>query len=329
MQELSSDILNKSIGQNNGSSSETQPEVRFLTLPIIVLLASICLLTTALNALVIYLIYKKKTLRTLTNMFLTSLAFSDLISGLVVIPLFVICSMGRVFPHCVSSAMLIRFTTISSVCHVLLIAFDRYIDIVHPLQHLSLITKCRAIAATFVVWLVSFVASIVQLSWYGLDETLMREYQERTEDIDLKYTTACTVLFFAVPLLLMCYIYGRIFYISFKHGKSERQLRNALQQQARGVRHYAWRGNSVLLIMMVIFVGCWLQYFIIMLRDHTESSQLSSIPLWADRLLVIIRFIPPLSNPLLCTLSKHDFRSALKTVVFQRILKGLSVDLRD
>ena len=329
MQELSSDTLNRSIGRNNGSSNETHPEVRFLTLPMIVLFAFICLLITAANALVIYLIYKKKTLRTLTNMFLTSLAFSDLISGLVGISLLVICSLAKVFSHCVSSTMFIRFTAISSVCHVLLIASDRYIDIVHPLQHLSLITKCRAIAATFVVWLVSFVAAIIQLSWYGLDETLMKEYQERTEDLDLKYSEACIVLFFAVPLLLMCYMYGRIFYISFKHSKSDRQLSNALQQQARGMRHYAWKGNSVLLIMIVIFVGCWLPYFLTMLRDHAKSSQLSSIPSWVDRLLVVIHFLPPLSNPLLCTLSKHDFRSALKTVVFQRILKRLSIKLRD
>ena len=309
---------NTSLGLNNGSNNETYPEqLRFLSPPLIVLFAFICLLIIATNSLIIYLIFRKKILRSITNMFLTSLAFSDLIYGLVGFPLFIICCLKEFIYICVSSVIFVRFTVISSVCHVLLVAFDRYIVIVHPLKYPLLVTKKRALIAIIFVWLFSFTASSIQLSWYGFDETSLTAFEDETENIDVKYSKTCIALFFALPLVLMCFIYGHIFYISFKHSKGDRQLSNALRQAPRALRH-EWRGNSVLLILLVIFASCWLPFFLAMLGDHMESSQLSHMPLWVERFLVLLRFIPPLSNPLLCTLSKHDFRCALKAEVFQR-----------
>ena len=140
---------------------------------------------------------------------------------------------------------------------------------------------------------------------------------EETEGLDVKYSKTCIVLFFAVPLVLMCYIYGHIFYVTFKLARRDRQLSSSLQQPTRSVLH-EWRGRSVLLIMLVIFTGCWLPYFLAMLGDHKESSQLSHSPVWVQRLLAVLGFIPPMSNPLLCTLVKKDFRQAVKEVVFRR-----------
>jgi len=331
MRELSGASLgaaNTSLAQSNGSNNETYPEqVQVFSPPLIVLFALICLLIISANGLIIYLICRKKTLRSITNMFLTSLALSDLVFGLAGFPLLAICSFRGFISLCVSSVIFIRFTAISSVCHVLLIACDRYVAIIHPMQHPSLVTKRRAIIATFFVWLFAFAVSIIQLSWYGFNKAAMTEYKAETENIDVVYSKTCIVLFFVFPLVLMCYVYGRIFYISFKHIKKDRQMSCSLQQAPRSLRH-EWRGKSVLLIMMVIFIGCWLPFFLTILEHHKQSSESSPSPVWLTRLLVVLRFIPPLSNPLLCTMSKHDFRSAVKAEVLQKILKKLSVDFR-
>ncbi|KAJ7380943.1 hypothetical protein OS493_004531 [Desmophyllum pertusum] len=305
----------------NTSSNVTEPEYEdpLLPSPLIVLLSIICLLIITVNGLVIFLIYKKKTLRTLTNMFLTSLALSDLMSGLVGIPLLLICLTREIINVCVSSVIFIRFTAISSVCHVLLIACDRYIFIVHDMKYDSLVTKRRAIITTIAVWLVSFTAAVIQLSWYIFHGIDFAAFVEITEDLNKQYSVACIVLFFAVPLLLMCYIYGCIFYISFKLKESDRQIRSSFQQPSRSLLP-KWRGRSVLLITVLIFAGCWLPYFVAMLGDYMESSKRSSmqIPVWVERLLVFLSFIPPLLNPILCTLAKRDFRRALKEVVSGR-----------
>ena len=284
-----------------------------------------CLLIVLVNGLVIFLIHKKESLKTLTNMFLASLALSDLMSGLLGIPLLVICLVRDLINDCVSSAIFIRFTAISSVCHVLLIACDRYIFIVHGMQYHSLVTKQRAIATTIAVWLFSLLASVIQLSWYLFYEIAFTEYDEITEDLNRKYSIACIVLFVAVPLLLVCYIYGRIFQISFKSNKTDRQTGRNLQQPSRSLLH-EWRGRSVLLITIVIFAGCWLPYFVAMLDDYMNTSEQSLMPIWAQRLLLFLGFIPQILNPILCTLAKKDFRRAVKQVVLQRKKKNVSVD---
>ena len=311
---------NTSCMENNGSSNKTeaQNEDTLLPPPLIVLLSFMCLLIVAVNGLVIFLICQRKILRTLTNMFLASLALSDLMSGLVGIPLLVICLVKDIIKVCVSSTIFIRFTAISSVGHILLIASDRYIFIVHDMKYQSFVTKWRAMAAIFVIWLLSFLASVIPLSWHTLDEAAITEFETRTEDIDIKYSLACIALFFVVPLLFMCYIYGRIFYISFKSNKSDRQLNKNLQQPSCRSLLQGWRGRSVLLITMVIFVGCWLPFFLMVLDAHMESSPLSPLPVSTERLLVFLGFFPPLLNPVLCTLAKKDFRNALKEVVFRR-----------
>ena len=303
----------------NGSSNETEAEAEytFLPSPLIVLLAFMCLLIVTVNGLVIFLIYKKKSLRTLTNMVLASLALSDLMSALLGIPLLIICLVRDVIKVCVSSSIIIRFTAISSVCHVLLIACERYIFIVHSINYHFLVTKRRAMGAILAIWLLSFLASVIQLSWQNLQEEALTEFDETAEEIDIKYSVTCIVLFFAIPLLLMYYLYGHIFYISFKRKKRDRQLNKNFQQAHRSVLE-EWRGRSVLLITMVIFAGCWLPFFLMVLDEHMQSSPFSPLPVLVERLLIFVGFIPQLLNPVLCTLVKKDFRRALKEVFLTR-----------
>ena len=223
---------------NNGSSNgtETVEEESFLSSSLTVLLAFVCALIVVANGIVVYLIYRKKTLRSLTNMFLTSLAFSDLISGLVGFPLLIRCLQSNILNICVSSTIFYRFNAISSICHVLLIACDRYIAIVYSLKQSYIVTKWRAIGATVFVWLFPFASSVIPLSWCSLDESSLTDYAEETEHFDVKYSKTCIVLFFAVPLVLMCYFYGYIFFISFKLVKSDRQLSNAGSAAANTIR---------------------------------------------------------------------------------------------
>ena len=308
---------NVSVPSNRGNFSRSKidsEQAELLSTSLIVVLSFMCLLIVTVNGLVIFLIHKKKTLRTFTNMFLTSLAISDLLSGLVGIPLILICLVTDILPVCVASAIFIRFTAISSVCHVLLIAVDRYAFIVHFIKYRSIVTKRRSIIAVVVVWLISLVATVIQLSWYIFYETALTEYKEMTEKLNKLYSLACVILFFAMPLILMCYIYGRIFYISYQYIKNDRQLCATFQQPCRSLLH-EWRGRSVLLITMVIFAGCWLPFFLAMLHDYMESSEQPAMAVWAQRLLVFLGFTPSMLNPILCTLAKKDFRRALKEVV--------------
>ena len=82
-------------------------------------------LIVLVNGLVLILVLKKKHLRTITNLLLCSLALSDLMTGLASIPLFMACSILHQSGLCISADQMLRFTSVSTVCHLLVISVDR------------------------------------------------------------------------------------------------------------------------------------------------------------------------------------------------------------
>lgn len=309
-------IDNSSSYGNNCSSNQDQGEESepVFSTPMIAVLSLIGLLAVIINGMVIFLMFKRKVLRSLTNVFLGSLALSDLVTSLFGIPVLVACSETQIFKICVVSRIFYQFTAVSSICHVLLVAFDRFLAIVHPLKRNSLVTKRRAVSAILFIWLLSFLTSIVRLSWEKYDDTSSTNCTQDDQDFDVEYNVILFCFFFAVPFITMCSIYGHIFYISFMLTRRDRRLNSALRTESRSTLH-EWRGRSLLVIMMVIFVGCWLPFFLSVLGDSLNNQESSTSDVRTQRLLVVLAFIPPLLNPLLCTLAKKDFRRVLRELI--------------
>ena len=309
-------IDNSSSYGNNCSSNQDQGEASepLLPTPMIAVLSLIGLLAVVINGMVIFLMFKRKVLRSLTNVFLGSLALSDLVTSLFGIPVLVACLETEIFKICLVSRIFYQFTGVSSICHVLLVAFDRFLAIVHPLKRNSLVTKRRAVSAILFIWLLSFLTSTIRLSWVKYDDTSSTNCTQDDQDFDMKYNVILICVFFVVPFITMCSIYGHIFYISFMLARRDRRLNSALRTESRSTLH-EWRGRSLLVIMMVIFVGCWLPFFLSVLGDSLNNQESSTSDVRTQRLLVVLAFIPPLLNPLLCTLAKKDFRRVLRELI--------------
>lgn len=309
-------IDNSSSYGNNSSSNQDLGEESepLLPTPMIAVLSLIGLLAVVINGVVIFLMFKRKVLRSLTNVFLASLALSDLVTSLFGIPVLVACLETDIFKICVVSRIFYQFTAVSSICHVLLVAFDRFLAIVHPLKRNSLVTKRRAVSAILFIWLLSFLTSTVRLSWEKYDDTSSTNRTQDDQDFEMEYNVILICFFFVVPFITMCSIYGHIFYISFMLARRDRRLNSALRTESRSTLH-EWRGRSLLVIMMVIFVGCWLPFFLSVLSDSLNNQESSTSDVRTQRLLVVLAFIPPLLNPLLCTLAKKDFRRVLRELI--------------
>ena len=87
----------------------------------------ICLavLIVFVNGLVLVLMARKKYLRLITNLLLCSLAVSDLLTGLVSVPLFITCNIVRQSAICILQDQMSRFISSSIVCHLLSVTTDR------------------------------------------------------------------------------------------------------------------------------------------------------------------------------------------------------------
>ena len=260
------------------------------------------------NGVEIILMVWKEVLRTVSNMFLVSLAVSDLLFGLVGIPLFIVCSIKMSVIVCVFSALVVRFTAISSVFHLLAIACDRYTMIVHSMTYQQRLTKPRATVVIAFIWSLAFVSSFIQLAWYKAS-TNFEQLKDGAMQFDKVYLLFVLIIFLFVPLLSMLVMYSHILVISLRHIFAVRRRQRNLDQPLPPIVHDL-RGTFILATMMVIFVGCWLPFFLQILQDHVSETFFIISQEWGYCVIFYLRFLPPLTNPVLCAFCKRDFRRA-------------------
>lgn len=267
-------------------------------------------LIVILNSIVLALMRRKERLQTLSNTILASLAVSDLLSGLFGIALFFGCSVAIMAGHialCVSSTLFMRFTAVSTVLHFLLVACDRHIMITFSLRYQALVNKCRVRGALIAIWLMSTLVATVELTWF---ETKITKGSMEKDKI---YSILFIVVFLAVPLLSILCIYGHIIVVSTRHLLALRARRTNLKDEATNARSIArdLRGTVILISTLVVFAGCWFPFFLMILQDYLGARIISTTS-WRLCLLLFARFIPPVTNPVLCALCKRDFRDGLR-----------------
>ena len=85
----------------------------------------LAVLIVTVNSLVLVLIARKKYLRSITNLLLCSLAVSDLLTGLVGVPMFITCNVIRERGPCLGEEEMSRFISASIVCHLMAVTTDR------------------------------------------------------------------------------------------------------------------------------------------------------------------------------------------------------------
>ena len=274
------------------------------------------------NSLILLLIWRKRRLRTTSNMILASLATNDLLTGLLAVPMVIACSATLQFDLCIAMDILNRFLAFSSVGHLILLSIDRYIRVTKLLQYPIIVTPERLRWALGFAWVFALVASMIQLSWI-----LTTVDEEALIRIELGYDFFHMAALVVVPLFLMSVIYTRIFISLRRHSNrinSELSGRSSSRVHA-GRRKVNEKKIALLFIAMInVFICGLFFYFLWALMEDMEVAGLYSISPKAMNMIItsisFFRFLTALCNPLLCTFMKQDFLDALKT---------FSTELRD
>lgn len=260
------------------------------------------------NSLVFVLAWHMKYLRTKTNFFLLSLAASDLLAGVLVIPLVISCNVVRVNESiCIAMDICQRGLAISTILHLSSAVMERYLKISSPFKYASIATKPRIAAVLISVWITAMSVSLAQLLLISSPD-IMNTY--------LIYNATVLSLFVFVPFIVTVAAFIRIYVIMKQSKKSRQNLttlgNNNKVQRKKKQRRNVKRSLIVYFVMLVCFACAWFPYFFLTLLIDLDTSLMTRIPQWVNVMLFFLKVSSALFNPFLFTFFKADFQRALQ-----------------
>ncbi|KAM9377459.1 histamine receptor H2a [Pholidichthys leucotaenia] len=301
-----------------------------------VILSLLILLTVSGNVLVCLAVCASRRLRCLTNCFIVSLAVTDLLLGLLVLPFSALLQLNDEWPlgagFCNFYISMDVMLCTASILTLLAISVDRYLAVTMPLRYASLVLPWRVTVAMASVWTVSVAVSFlpIHMGWNTVNGTVQNRGPWASErrccfELNRPYVLTDSLLTFYLPLVAMCWTYLRILRIA------RSQAKRIVSSRPSSITCYNCSNSSSKCVTMVssvtavtlrehkatvtlaavigAFVVCWLPYFILFtilgLKEHPDPSTVPEFPI-----VLWLGYTNSALNPILYGALNRDFRSA-------------------
>ena len=305
-------------GNQSGTPLLLAPPLNYKIVAQLVPLAVVIVLV---NSLVMVLFCKRHQLRTPANYILLGLALSDLLTGAVNIPLFLINMMRVVQPPADNEplAFLVpvchNFLAVLAAFHILAITAEKFIAIRFPFKRrLFGMKMARRILAG--IWLASAVISFFPFALYS------KRRDQVWPKLQLAHAIFCIVIVFLVPYSFM--ICAQI--IMFKTiSRSGQLMINDQDKNCSRARKKLKNERKCLFVfstMAAVYAICWLPWFVLTVVFSLQPLVMLHVdPILVEKnaqAFMIIRYLSSIINPLLYTFFKRDFLGAFKVLVLKK-----------
>ncbi|XP_038577878.1 trace amine-associated receptor 13c-like [Micropterus salmoides] len=287
---------------------------------IYVVLSSISLLTAALNLLVIISISHFRQLHTPTNLLLLSLAVSDFLQGLLLMPFQILLTepcwlLGDLV---CTLCYLINFINVSSsAVTMVLISVDRYVAICYPLHYPTKITTNRVQICVCLCW-----GFAVFYNVFFLYDNLKQpgKFNSCYGECLINIIGAVDILFsFIIPISAIIILYMKVFAVAVSQARAMRShIRAVTLQRSATVtaRKSELKAARSLGVVVAVFLMCYCPFYCVYLSGNDlvigSSSQL---------LMVSMLLTNSCLNPLLYAFFYPWFRKSVKLIVTLEILQ--------
>lgn len=308
---------------------------------------SLLILTTLLgNTLVCAAVTKFRHLRSkVTNFFVISLAISDLLVAILVMPWKAATEIMGFWPFGAFCNIWVAFDIMCSTASILnlcVISVDRYWAISSPFRYERKMTPKVAFIMISVAWTLSVLISFipVQLNWHKAQSEdyteLNSTYAEVPPDncdssLNRTYAISSSLISFYIPVAIMIVTYTRIYRIAQKQIRRisalERAAESAKNRHSSSIESESsfkisfkreTKVLKTLSVIMGVFVCCWLPFFILNCMvpfcEPNESVDFPCINSTTFDVFVWFGWANSSLNPIIYAFNA-DFRKAFSTLL--------------
>ncbi|XP_034033354.1 histamine H2 receptor-like [Thalassophryne amazonica] len=285
------------------------------------------LLTIGGNMLVCLAVGLSRRLWRIGNCFVVSLAVTDMLLGLLVLPFSASVQLrsgkwdlGGALCNIYISLDVMLCT--SSILNLLAISVDRYLAISAPLRYSRRVTPLTVTLAIIAMWALAVTVSFlpIHMGWNTADYTVQHLDWEMGDEDDKgrycqyewinNYVLIYSLGFFYIPLLIMCVMYFCIFQVARQQVQRIRAATPSFARMA-STATIAREHKATMTLAAVVgaFTICWFPYFTFFtfmgLRAETiiPPNTLYSVVLW-------LAYFNSALNPILYPAFNRDFRRA-------------------
>ncbi|XP_070613754.1 pyroglutamylated RF-amide peptide receptor isoform X3 [Erythrolamprus reginae] len=241
------------------------------------------------NCLVLYVVTRRKAMRTVTNIFICSLALSDLLIAFFCVPFTLLQNISNNWLGGAFACKMVPFVQSTAIVTEILtmtcIALERHNGIVHPLKMKWQYTHRRAYTMLGIVWLLA--AAVGSPMWHvqrvenKYDFLYEKKYvcclEEWPSPVHQKiYATFILIILFLLPLMLMLLLYSKIGYelwIKKRVGDSS-VLRNIHASEMSKISRKKKRAIVMMVTVVVLFAICWTPFHVMhMLIEYSNFER--------------------------------------------------------
>ncbi|XP_031677025.1 pyroglutamylated RF-amide peptide receptor-like [Oncorhynchus kisutch] len=315
-------------------SYNIQPLVYVPELPLgakttfVIMYAIIFVLALIGNSLVVYIVVRKRAIQTSTNIFICSLAVSDLLITFFCIPFTLLQNISSEWLGGVLICKTIPFVQtmaiVTGILTMTCIAVERYQGIVYPLKMRRQYTPKRAYKMLGLVWSASVVVGSPMLFVQQLEVKYDFLYdhhhvccQERWRSLIHRqvYTTFIMVALFLMPMAAMLFLYTRIgieLWIRKRVGDSS-VLNTMNHREVNKISRKKKRAVKMMITIVLLFTICWAPFHTVHMLFEYNNLEKNSDEVTVNMIIAIVQaigFSNSFNNPIIYAFMNENFKKS-------------------
>ena len=285
-------------------------------------LSVIILINLLGNGLVCLVVLRYRHMRVPINYLLVNLAVADILVAFSITPQYVINStfhhpngtVGDYMCKFITGGNFIWIGGLISAFSLVVIAVERYLAVVRPLDGRSRLTTHRLIAVVTAGWMFALLYNLplffVVRHKDGGNQSCTEQWPNKT--LAKSFTVACFFVYGVVPIGTMACLYSRIIYKLWEGGIRATQLSEQARIRAR------LKVTKMVVVVSIMYAVCWLPNLVTYMLSQFKPELLGhgayfySFPFVVSVVLVGLNSA---MNPFIYTLHSTKFRQFIRLAI--------------